>query len=61
MTLFGGMPLLTRGAVDIFRHDWSLDSAEAVRELGYVMTPLEEGVARTLASIRAARPEPSRS
>jgi hypothetical protein len=32
-----------------------------VRELGYVMTPLEEGVARTLASIRAARPEPSRS
>ena len=29
-TLFGGTPLITRGAVEIFRHDWSLDSSEAV-------------------------------
>ncbi len=52
VTLFGGTPLLTRGAVDIFRHDWSLDSSDAIRELGYRQTPLAEGVARTLQSIR---------
>ena len=52
VTVFGGTPLLTRGAVDIFRHDWSLDSGEAVRELGYAQTPLADGVARTLESIR---------
>ena len=54
VTLFGGTPLLTRGAVEIFRHDWSLDSSEAVRDLGYTLTPLGEGVTRTLASIRQA-------
>ena len=52
MTLFGGMPLVTRGAVEIFRHDWSLDSSDAVRELGYTLTPLADGVARTLESMR---------
>jgi farnesol dehydrogenase len=52
--LFGGTPLLTRGAVDIFRHDWSLDSGEAIRDLGYTLTPLSEGVSRTLSSIRGA-------
>ncbi len=55
--LFGGTPLITRGAVEIFRHDWSLDSSEAIRDLGYAMTPLHEGVARTLASIQADAPE----
>ena len=45
MTLFGGTPLMTRGAVEIFRHDWSLDSGEAIRDLGYTMTPLDDGVA----------------
>ena len=45
---------MTRGAVEIFRHDWSLDSSEAIGELGYTMTPLAEGVARTLASIQSA-------
>ena len=59
VTLFGGTPLITRGAVDIFRHDWSLDSSETTRELGYTMTPLQQGITRTLASIRDA--EPARS
>jgi farnesol dehydrogenase len=53
VTLFGGIPLVTRGAVEIFRHDWSLDSSAAVRDIGYAMTPLEEGIKRTVASIRA--------
>jgi farnesol dehydrogenase len=57
---FGGTPLITRGAVDIFRHDWSLDSSESVRELGYQLTPLADGIRRTLDSIRDTRstPEP---
>lgn len=52
VTILGGTPLVTRGAVEIFRHDWSLDSRDAVDALGYTMTPLEEGVRRTIASIR---------
>jgi farnesol dehydrogenase len=55
VTLFGGTPLITRGAVEIFRHDWSLDSSEAIRDLGYTLTPLELGVKRTLKSIEARR------
>jgi farnesol dehydrogenase len=50
VALFGGTPLVTRGAVEIFRHDWSLDSADAARDLHYTMTPLDEGIRRTLAS-----------
>ncbi len=52
VNLFGGMPLVTRGAVEIFRHDWSLDSSDATRELGYTITPLADGVRRTVDSIR---------
>ncbi|HMF97891.1 MAG TPA: NAD-dependent epimerase/dehydratase family protein [Vicinamibacterales bacterium] len=51
VSLFGGTPLVTRGAVDIFRHDWSLDSSGAERDLGYAITPLEDGVRRTLAAL----------
>ena len=48
---FGGAPLITRGAVEIFRHDWSLDSSEAARNLAYTMTPLDEGIRRTVAEL----------
>jgi len=58
VSMFGGTPLLTRGAVEIFRHDWSLDSGEAVRDLGYTITPLADGIARTVASIRGTAPSP---
>jgi farnesol dehydrogenase len=54
VTAFGGMPLVTRGTVDIFRHDWSLDSGLAVRELGYRIMPLADGVQRTVDALRAA-------
>jgi farnesol dehydrogenase len=50
-TLFGAVPLVTRGAVEIFRHDWSLDSSEAERTLGYRTTPLADGIRRILASL----------
>lgn len=51
VTLIGGMPLITRGAVEIFRHDWSLDSTDTIRDLGYTITPLADGVRRTVESI----------
>jgi farnesol dehydrogenase len=50
-SLTGATPLLTRGAVEIFRYDWSFDSNAAIRDLGYRITPLAEGVARTLESM----------
>ncbi len=47
--LSGRAPLLTRGVVDIFRHDWSMDSARSVAELSYRVRPLKDGVTRLLA------------
>ncbi len=44
-------PLLTRGVVEIFGHDWSLDSTAAQRDLGLHITPLADGLARTLARL----------
>jgi hypothetical protein len=40
--------------VEIFRHDWSLDSTDAIRDLGYSITPLADGIRRTIASITDA-------
>jgi NAD+-dependent farnesol dehydrogenase len=37
-------PLLTRGTVEIFRHDWRMNSARSVRELGYRIRSLEDGI-----------------
>lgn len=50
--LTGHMPQLTPGTVDIFRHDWPIGSADAIRDLGFRITPLADGVAATLASLR---------
>jgi farnesol dehydrogenase len=44
-------PALTRGTVDIFRHDWSLDSGRSITELDYRITPLEAGLDRTIAGL----------
>jgi farnesol dehydrogenase len=45
-------PLLTRGIVHIFRHDWPLESDTAVAALRLHITPLEDGLERTLESLR---------
>jgi NAD+-dependent farnesol dehydrogenase len=58
---FGGMPLVTRGTVDIFRHDWTLDSSAAKHELGYSITPLADGVRRTIDSLIPRAREASRA
>jgi farnesol dehydrogenase len=51
--LFKRPPLLTRGTVQIFRHDWPLDSRPAMDALGYRLTPFEEGVRQTLTGLPA--------
>lgn len=45
-------PLLTRGTLEVLRHDWALDSEPAVRELHYGITPLRRGIERLLQSFR---------
>lgn len=47
----GHAPVITRAVVEIFRHDWSMDSARSVEKLSYRMTPLNVGV-RALLSAR---------
>jgi NAD+-dependent farnesol dehydrogenase len=49
--LTSGTPMLTRRTVEIFRHDWPLDSSDAARDLDYRITPLAEGIGRTVASL----------
>jgi NAD+-dependent farnesol dehydrogenase len=44
-------PRVTRGVVEIFSHDWSLDSSAAQADLGLRITPLQEGLGRTLAAL----------
>jgi len=44
-------PLLDRGAVEIFSHDWPLDSTRAQAELGLRITPLNDGLTLTLAAL----------
>ncbi len=50
--LTGATPLLTRGTVGILRQDWPMDSRRSEQELGYRITPLSEGLAATLESLR---------
>ncbi len=54
----GRPPELTAGTVEILSADWPLDSSLAVRELGYQITPLREGVRRVVESLRPAEARP---
>jgi farnesol dehydrogenase len=47
-------PELTDEVVGIYRHEWAYSSARAERDLGYRITSLEEGMARTVAWLRQA-------
>lgn len=44
----GVYPKVTPGWVETFLADWAFSSAKAERELGYRITPLREGLRRTL-------------
>lgn len=49
-------PLLTRRTVEIFVHDWAMDSSAAIRDLGYRMTPFEEGFRAVLDGVLKLQP-----
>ena len=49
--LTGRPPAITRGIVEIFRHDWSMDSARSKDALNYRITPLETGLRDLLSSM----------
>jgi NAD+-dependent farnesol dehydrogenase len=51
-TVTGRLPLLTAGTVEVLTRDWAMDSSVAVRELGYHITPLRDGIARVVAQLR---------
>jgi nucleoside-diphosphate-sugar epimerase len=44
----GVPPQITPEVVKIYQHDWSYSSQKAIRELGYEITPFEEGLKRTV-------------
>jgi len=52
--LTGARPLVTRGTVDIFRHDWPVGSEQAARELGHPRTRLRHGLATTVLELLGA-------
>ena len=53
---FGATPMLTTGTLEILLRDWPLGHALAAEELGYSVTPLEEGVARVVRALTAVAP-----
>lgn len=52
ITFFSGIfrisPPITRDFLDKYLRDWIMSSDKAVRELGYRITPLSEGVSKTI-------------
>jgi len=59
--LFGVEPELTDEIVRIYAHEWAYSSARAEAQLGYRITPLREGVSRTVAWLRERGDLPSRT
>ena len=51
--LTGRPPAITDGAIATFRFHWAYSSERAVRELGYRVTPLREGLRVTLDALRS--------
>ena len=52
--LTGIEPAITDEVIEIYRHDWAYASDRAVADLGYRITPLEEGLKRTVEWLRSA-------
>jgi len=50
--LTGKEPEITDEVVRIYRHEWAYDSTRAITELGYSITPLEDGLTRTVEWLR---------
>ena len=56
----GKEPELTDQEVRIYKREWAYTSARAIRDLGYTITPLEEGVPRMVAWLRSLGSSKSR-
>jgi NAD+-dependent farnesol dehydrogenase len=50
--LFGATPVITRKWIRKYHHDMACSSKKAITELGYTITPLEEGLTRTIEWLR---------
>jgi farnesol dehydrogenase len=50
--LRGATPKLTPDLVEVYRHDWALDSSAAQRDLGYRPRSLRQGMSETIAWLR---------
>lgn len=50
---FGRPPLITPGWVRKYLYKWSVSSAKAQKELGYTITPLREGIQKTVDWVRS--------
>jgi farnesol dehydrogenase len=48
----GATPKLTPDLVEVYRHDWALDSSAAARDLGYRPRTLRQGLSETIAWLR---------
>ena len=46
--LFGKPPMITPAWVRRFLHHWSVSSDKAKSDLGYTITPLSDGIAKTI-------------
>lgn len=46
--IIGKQPSVTPGAVNVFTQNWAYDSSKAQKELGYKITPFEEGLKQTI-------------
>ncbi len=53
--LIGGKVRITRSGIEAYTHDWAYTSEKAIRELGYTITPLREGLAKTMRWLQSAR------
>jgi dihydroflavonol-4-reductase len=53
----GKPPAITPGWVKKYNHNWQLSSEKAVVELGYMITPFEEAVKKTLSYYKTAENE----
>ena len=50
--LTGKEPELTDEVVRIYEHEWAYSSAKATHDLAYTITPLEQGIAKTVRWLR---------
>ena len=49
---FGQEPFITRKWIRKYRYDMACSSEKAIHHLGYKITPLKEGIARTLSWLK---------